>query len=98
MEKVNVTICTGNYCCGTEAAWFKQFDRILSAKLRSKVEIAGADCPGYCLFERNRNTPHVTVNGYLVPDATPQAVIKAIRYFAQNCGKGQNRPDRKAAA
>jgi NADH:ubiquinone oxidoreductase subunit E len=81
MKKVNVTICTGQHCCKTEAAWFKQFDRILCEKIKSQIEIVGANCPGNCPAARSTSTPHVMVNSQPIPNATPLEVIRTIRSY-----------------
>jgi NADH:ubiquinone oxidoreductase subunit E len=79
MKKVTVTICTGQHCCKTEAAWFKQFDRVLCEKVKSQIEIIGSDCPGNCPFKRILQSPHVMVDNKLVTNATPLEVIRIIR-------------------
>ncbi len=84
MNKVNVTICTGKNCAGTESVWFRQFDRILCEKVKSQIELIGSECPGNCPVDRNAKTPHVMINDQLVPNATPFEVVHAIRRHLKN--------------
>ena len=79
MKKVNVTICTGPYCCKTNAAWFRQFDQILCDKVKSQIEIVGCDCPGTCFAQELATDPHVEINNRFVHNATPFEVIRRIR-------------------
>ena len=77
MNKINVTICAGNDCNQTQASWLKQFDQILSPKLKSRVQLACGRCERACTSDR-ANAPRVKVNGRVYSQATPAQVRAAI--------------------
>ncbi len=77
MKKVDVTICTGANCNKTQATWLKQFDQILSPKLKSKVSVSCGNCEQRCTSDL-ANAPRVRVNDQLFTRATPAQVKQAV--------------------
>ncbi len=77
MKKVAVMICTSENCNQTQATWLKQFDQILSPKLRTQVHLSCGNCEHRCTSDRS-NAPLVRVNEQLFSRATLAQVKKAI--------------------
>ncbi|VGO14832.1 hypothetical protein PDESU_03401 [Pontiella desulfatans] len=77
MKKVDVTICTGADCNQTQATWLKQFDQILSPKMRSVVHVSCGNCEHRCTSD-TANAPRVKVNNQVFSRATLAQVRQAV--------------------
>jgi NADH:ubiquinone oxidoreductase subunit E len=77
VKKVDVTICSGANCNQTQATWLKQFDQILSPKLKSQVHVSCGNCEHGCTSDWT-NAPRVRVNEQLFNRATPAQIKQAI--------------------
>ena len=77
MKKVDVTICTGADCNKMQATWLKQFDQILSAKLKSQIHVSCGHCERQCTSDR-ANAPRVRVNNRIFTRATPATILEAV--------------------
>ena len=77
MNKIDVTICTGANCNQTQATWLKQFDQILSPKLKSRIKVSCGTCELQCTSDR-ANAPRVRVNNQVFTRATPALIRNAV--------------------
>jgi len=77
MKKVDVSICAGGNCNNAQATWLKQFDQILSPKLKSMIQLSCGNCEHRCTSDQ-ANAPRVTVNNQVFTRATPAQVKSAI--------------------
>ncbi|HEY5652934.1 MAG TPA: hypothetical protein VIR63_01015 [Pontiella sp.] len=77
MKKVSVSICAGSNCNKNQASWLKQFDQILSPKLRSEVQLICGNCEKCCTSDF-AHAPRVKVNGHVFSRATPAQVKQAV--------------------
>lgn len=79
MKKINVSICTTRDCFTAGANLFKQLDHIMYTSLKSKFNLTGTECYGHCAACGTPQAPCATVNGTLIPKATPGKVMHEIR-------------------
>ena len=77
MKKVNISICTGANCNKAQATWMKQFDQIMSPKMKSQIQLNCTNCSGQCPVNFDM-APQVRVNDQLFVRATPAEVRSAI--------------------
>jgi len=91
MKKVDVSICAGGNCNNAQATWLKQFDQILSPKLKSMIQLSCGNCEHRCTSDQ-ANAPRVTVNNQVFTRATPAQVKSAILAGSGLTGGAQLRP------
>lgn len=79
MKKINISICTQQNCYIKGATLFKQLDSIMGASIKSKTNLTGTACPGYCKKMGASQAPCVTVNNRIIPQAQPAEILRATR-------------------
>ena len=76
MDKVIVNISMGQFDYTAGATLFKQLSLILSAKMKSQIQLVGSDSDGAM---EQALAPTVRVNDQLIVQATAGDVIRAVR-------------------
>lgn len=79
MNKISVNICTHPNCYVEGATLLKQLDAMMCARLKNKIALAGTDCTGHCSECGVSQAPCARIDGMLIPQAQPGAVLNAIR-------------------
>lgn len=81
-EKIKVIICSGTACYVMGASEILLLEESLPEELKSRVEIEGATCLGFCKDSKNGKAPFVSVNGELIAGATLPNVLMKIQECA----------------
>lgn len=81
-EKIKVVICSGTACYVMGASEILLLEESLPEELKSRVEIEGATCLGFCKDSKNGKAPFVSVNGELIAGATLPNVLMKIQECA----------------
>ncbi|HKL84825.1 MAG TPA: NAD(P)H-dependent oxidoreductase subunit E [Treponemataceae bacterium] len=81
-EKIKVIICSGTACYVMGASEILLLEESLPEELKSRVEIEGATCLGFCKDSKNGKAPFVLVNGELIAGATLPNVLMKIQECA----------------
>ncbi len=79
MKNITISICTNRDCFTEGATLFKQLDSIMYTSLKSKFTLTGTECCGHCAECGISQAPCAKVNGKLLSQATPGAVMQEIR-------------------
>ncbi len=81
-EKIKVVICSGTACFVMGASELLLLEENLSESLRSRVEIEGVTCLGFCRDSTLGKAPFVTINGEVIASATLPGVLDRIQEIA----------------
>jgi len=75
---VVVKICSGTACYIMGGADLLSIENDLSSEEREKIKIEATNCLGECT-DYGPQTPFAVVNGIVIPCATRQTLLEAIR-------------------
>ncbi|MFQ3547187.1 MAG: hypothetical protein SNJ56_02525 [Termitinemataceae bacterium] len=82
---VKVVVCSGTACYVMGGSELLLLDDHIPARWKSRVELEGAPCLGYCKDKQNGKSPFATVDGEVIPSATIPEILKKI---AEKLGEG----------
>jgi NADH:ubiquinone oxidoreductase subunit E len=83
-SKIKVEICVGTTCYILGAAELQDLENFLPGDLKSKVDICGATCLGFCKNENYGKAPFVRIDGKkIISNATVHSVIEELKNYLE---------------